>query len=616
MAISNIKISRDKVVVFATEYAQQTPEDDESLVIPEDLSELSDDDLQELSDTAVESFDAIYSNGDDGATLSDQDLETLATLTEGIERINAESATRAERAAERAAQADELASRVRPEAEETVEEDEGEEEEGEDDGEEPEAEAGEESEVEGDAEAVVEEEAALVAGGRGDIRVPLRNIRARSRSRQAMPRNTEAPRQMTDVVFASDVPGFRQGEGLDWEGLGRAVDRRLAGFNPSQYSNAAARQMHLREQHSVATIQRNIPTELTIQNADPAHITEVLDRATDEKRLPKQSLVASGGWCAPSEVTYDFLELETTDGIYSAPEIGINRGGIKWTTGPKFSDIFANTGFSYTEQEDIDGDYDGEGGGEKPCYRIPCPDFEEARLGVDGLCLTAGLLQQRGYPEVIARTVRGAMVAHRHKMAGKRIQAAVDGSTKITMPSDQVGALAPILTAIELQVEHYRYVHRLGRTALLEAVFPAWVHGAVRSDLSRRLGVDLTSVNDARIVAWFRERGVNAQFVYNYQDITGAAGSFVAWPSTVKFLLYAAGTWVFGASDVITLDTIYDSVKLGKNDYTALFTEEGWLAMKRLEDSREVTVNICPSGATAGGVLIDCDGSAGEVETE
>lgn len=610
MAVSTIKINRDKLVVFATEYADQSADEGESLVIPEDLAELSDEDLQELSVAAVEAFDSVYG---DGATadFSDDDLATLSTLTEGIERINAESAERAERASERAAQAEELASRVRPadaeaDTEEEVEED------GEDgvgDGEDAEAEAGEEGEAE--ASAVVEEEAALVASGRGDIRVPLRNIRARSRARQALPRNDEAPSRMEDVVLAADVPGFRQGQGLDWIGLGKAVDRRLGGFNPSQYSNANARQMHLREQHSVASIHRNIPEEFTVQNSDPAHISEILDRVTDQSRLPKGSLVASGGWCAPSEVTYDFLELETADGIVSVPEIGINRGGIRWTTGPKFSDIYSSTGFSYTEQEDIDGDYDGEGGGEKPCYKVDCPDFEEARLQVDGLCISAGLLQQRGYPEVIARTVRGALVAHRHKMAEKRINAMTAGSTAVTMPADQVGTTAPVLTAIELQVQHYRYVHRLGMNAVLEAVFPAWVHGAIRSDLSRRLGVDLIDVNDARISAWFRARGVNAQFVYNYQDITGDADAFTAWPSTVKFLLYAAGTWVFGTSDVITLDTIYDSVKLAHNDFTALFTEEGWLAMKRFEDSREVTVNICPSGATAGGVLIDCDGSAG-----
>src|SRR5699024_11631191 len=124
------------------------------------------------------------------------------------------------------------------------------------------------------------------------------------------------------------------------------------------------------------------------------------DVCSSDLRLPNQSLVASGGWCAPSEVIYDLLELESRDGIFSLPEVGITRGGITRTLGPDFADIYnAISGFHYTEQEDIDGNYDGEGGGSKPCYKVECPDFEEFRLEVDGLCITAGLLQQRGYPD-------------------------------------------------------------------------------------------------------------------------------------------------------------------------------------------------------------------------
>jgi hypothetical protein len=251
--------------------------------------------------------------------------------------------------------------------------------------------------------------------------------------------------------------------------------------------------------------------------------------------------------------------------------------------------------------------------GSKPCFRVPCPAFSETLLEFDGLCITAGLLQQRGYPEMIARTIRGALIAHDHRIAGRVLGAIVAGSTAVAMPANQVGATAPILTAVELQVEHYRYVHRLTRGSTVEAVFPYWVHGAIRSDLSRRLGIDLTDVPDSRIDKWFSDRGVAPQFVYNFDDLTGAAGTVTAWPTTVRFVLYSAGTWVQGTSEIITLDTIYDSVLLGKNDYTALFTEEGWLVVKRGHDSRVVSVNISADGATHGGVSIDHNGSQSAV---
>ena len=79
----------------------------------------------------------------------------------------------------------------------------------------------------------------------------------------------------------------------------------------------------------------------------------------------------------------------------------------------------------------------------------------------------------------------------------------------------------------------------------------------------------------------------------------------------MKFLLYVAGTWVRGASDIITLDTLYDSVLLGTNDFTALWTEEGWLLAKMGHDSRCVSVPISSTGLTGQGVHIESNGTEG-----
>lgn len=577
------------------------PTEEEALEFPEDLSALSGEDITALRDRAIEAFETMYG---DGSELSEGDLEALAALTEGIEALSAEQAVREEAAAQRAEQAEALAARVRPElAAESAEEsaDEDEDEESEDDEDEAKSE---------DTEENASETVTASAGkskAKGPLRVNLSNIR--SRRPAALPASQSAETGMKDIVFAaSDSGGVPAGTGLDWDGIGNALDRRLAGFNQQSYSKAAFAGRSMREQHGLAVIKRDYPPELMVGDSQ-SQVEAALKFAVDQSRLPQGSLVASGGWCAPSETLYDFMEVETASGLISLPEIGISRGGVNHTLGIDYSDIYANTGFNYTEQEDIDGDYDGEGGGSKPCYEVECPTFEEVRLETAGLCITSGLLQQRGYPEILARTVRGALIAHRHKMAGRFISAIVDDSDAVSLPTPQVGATAPILTALELQVTHYRYVNRLSDTATLEAVFPFWVRGAIRSDLSRRLGVDLLSVTDAQINSWFAERGVSAQFVYNWQDLTGAASAFTAWPTEVKFLLYTAGTWVRGGSDVITLDTIYDSVNLGTNDFTALFTEEGWLMLKRFKDSRVVTVPLSTDGATHAGVLIEHNGT-------
>nr|DAR83464.1 MAG TPA: hypothetical protein [Caudoviricetes sp.] len=58
------------------------------------------------------------------------------------------------------------------------------------------------------------------------------------------------------------------------------------------------------------------------------------------------------------------------------------------------------------------------------------------------------------------------------------------------------------------------------------------------------------------------------------------------------------------------MDTVYDSTLLGQNDYTALFTEEGYLVAKRGHDARVVTVPINPNGGTGTGIKLLANGTA------
>lgn len=601
MGRKHIRTTRS--VKFLTDFNDQS---EDALVIPEDLGELSTEDLTDLRTQATEAFNAIYQGGE--GDFSEEDLETMQALTDGVEALNAEIQVREAATAERREAAAALAATVTPAEEETLsaEDDEGEDEEESDEDEE------ETEEVEEDAE-----EGALTAGsGRREVRVNLANLRGRT---PAPRREASEGPSIRDVAFASsEAGGGAVGASMDFLDMGRSVDHRLRSFNASQYAKAASAGRRMRQQFGVASIQKQYG-DLMINTDSPSQIEEILSRAVDQSALPGGSLVASGGWCAPSETIYDIYDCgEVADGLLSIPTVGVNRGGIRFNRGISFNDLLTQTGFHYTEDQDIAGEYgvdeNGVGNdteGSKPCFKIECVEWDEERLELDGLCLQAGLLQAKGYPEVIADTIRKALIAHEIRMDSRRIAKIAAGSTAVTLPADQVGATAPILTAIELQAQHYRSAGSLGDNTVLEGIFPQWVRGVIRSDLSRRLGVDMISVPNSRINAWFTERQINPQFVRNYQPISGtAAGDFTAWPTSLSFLLYKAGTWLGANSDVLTLDTMYDSTLLGENDYTALFTEEGTMTFMRGCDSREVTLNICPDGATHGGVDIDCDGTA------
>nr|DAY02375.1 MAG TPA: major capsid protein [Caudoviricetes sp.] len=615
------------ITVFADQ-GEDAPVETFDLEIPENLSDLADDDLAEMRSQAVDAFQTLYANG----SFSDEDLNTLGTLTDGIEVLSAEISAREEAAAARSAKAAELAAKIgadKPAPKDDEEqapaksEDAPTEKSDEESAPAPKADEDEAEEkvkaaaaepVEAPAETVAETEVVTAAAPRGPIK--LSGIR----------RHTPAPAPTTieetiveDTSHArltvADVPGFAADSDASFEDLAVALDRRLQGFNSGAYGAAARAGRAMSERHSLAVVRKSFDERATVGSPESAEAAMAF--AVNEKNLPGGSLVAAGGWCAPSETVYDLLEDESRDGLVSLPEINVTRGGIKFTKGPKFADLYAAPSFNFTEEEARAGKYQPTSAtdptnkvGAKPVYNVPCTEFEEVRLSAAGMHIQAGLLQQRGYPELVARTIRGALVAHEHKMSERIIAAMEAKSTAVSMDAGQIGALAPVLTAIELQVEHYRYAQRLCRSTTLEAIFPYWVRGAIRTDLSRRQGVDLTDVPDSRIDAWFKSRGVNPQFVYDWQAITGEAGAFKAWGASVKFLLYSAGTFVKGGQDVITLDTVYDSTLLGQNDYTALFTEEGYLVAKRGHDARVVTVPLNPNGGTGTGIKLLANGTA------
>jgi hypothetical protein len=370
--------------------------------------------------------------------------------------------------------------------------------------------------------------------------------------------------------------------------------------------------------HGNVAFNRQFPEELTIR--DTKNALAVLDYATSEKRLYGQSLTAAMthsveklgrtltaavGWCAPSETIYDLCELETRDGMLDIAEVQATRGGffVPENGGPDFSTIYDSIG---DEGDVVLTEYDVENGVEKICVEIPCPDFVEVRLDVAYVCITGSLLQRRGYPEAVTRFTRGAMVALDHKVNESVIARIVAQSgAPVTIPVDGGGddAVSALLSAVELAIEDMRYRHRMGRNATMEVVLPAWVIAPMRAALARRAGVAMYDVSDAQILRAFTTRGAVPRFVYDWQDAysglsggPGGADALTAFPGTVQFLVFPAGTWVKPVRDVVNLDTVYDNALLTQNQYTALFAEDGFNVLKMCADSRLYSVTVDPSG--------------------
>lgn len=362
-------------------------------------------------------------------------------------------------------------------------------------------------------------------------------------------------------------------------------------------SNAAAPAQAV----TLATMSKQIRPELLVgESPSQESLVAAIDAALDTQSLPGGSLVAAGGWCSPSQILYEFLDVPEADGLFELPEIGMPRGGIRFPVQPDFGRAMQEQGFLYTEAEMITNETDPDF--EKPCFSIPCPGWDEARLDAIGLCITADLLQQKGFPESIEVYMKGLLAMHAHRYSSYRIQKVLAESDAVVIPGTHtVGALTSVLNAVGRAVADIKALQRLPEAAVLEVTLPRWFREAAKEDaLMRRSEGMTTPLTNEQINALFAQRSVRVQWVSDWQvggtGEPGATAPLTRWPETVQFIIYPAGTFLAATEPVIEVGNLYDQAQLRKNKFTALFTEDGVAVAKRGPLSRVYTVSLDPAG--------------------
>ena len=436
----------------------------------------------------------------------------------------------------------------------------------------------------------------------------------------------------SSLVAAAGIAEYQAGQKFDsMLDVAKAFESRAAGFSRMSSGGGGSGPVH----YPVAVLRRDYPDEFSV-NGDESDYEKLLN-VSNESRLPggdllksvelrqreieaqggRNALVAAAGWCAPSETDYSVCLQISTDGMYDVPEVQARRGGIRHTTGLEFDTIFGSgTGFFDLTEAQV------AAGTTKTCLEIPCPDFTDTRLGVTGLCLTGNILSIRGYPEFTALFTRGALAASAHQINREQIAEVVAGSTAVSLTASAPWAtdgstVSQVLSAVEMAIVDIKYRMRMARNSTLEVVLPYWILAQMRADWIRRNGGnynEMLTLADSAISSAFTARGARVQYVYDWQDAfansatTGMGGDTPVsnLPTSLQFLVYPAGTWVRAVSDVITLNSVYDSTKLATNQVTHLFTETGWAMLKMCPISRVYTVPICPSGKTTSQGTLTC----------
>jgi hypothetical protein len=448
---------------------------------------------------------------------------------------------------------------------------------------------------------------------------------------------TQRPRYST-LVAAAGVPNYEAGAQLtDMLDVAKAFEARSASHGILSKGRGQGPIMY-----PVAQLVRDYPAEFSVMGdeTDYAKLLEVgnetrlpggsLMRSVEQRRAQiaqehpeRDALVAAAGWCAPSETDYDICLQITTDGLADFPEVQARRGGIRHNTGIEFDTIFGGGNcaspsgfFDLTEAQVAAGTI-------KTCLEIPCPEFVDDRLGVTGLCLTGNILSIRGYPEFTAAFTRGALAASAHQINREQIADVVAGSTAVTLSgapwASDGSVVSQVLSAVEMAIVDIKYRLRMQRNATLEVLLPFWLGAQMRADWIRRnatgAGSEALTLADGAIGAAFSARGARPQYVYDWQDAfatcaasgtPGADTPIQELPTSLTFVVYPAGTWIRAVSDVITLNSVYDSTKLATNQVTHLFTETGWRMIRMCPVSRAYTVAICPNGSTGVQRAVTC----------
>ena len=566
---------------------------------PENLQDLEASDLEAAVNAAAERYKEI--RPEDGADIDDETLGEIEAIGTFLEAADAENTTRVAAAEERATRLAAIDARINPPADEA----EG-------------AEGAEGAELDGAEAAGAEAEQFAKGkkmlpedqadGGKDDaeegpdgkkkkpfaVKAPANFSRGSlaARAAKSAPKQVEKPAETSrsKVRAAAGVPGFRGNEEFTtFADAAKAITARLnampAGRVADTYSRTSALVIEMPE------------NKFTTEGFRGKDITELINEAAKEANLPGGSLVAAGGWGAPSERSLDFCDIESLDGLVSVPEITITRGGLEWTRGPHFGDVVdSSTGF-WDMTEAV-----AEAGTElKTSIRPEVPTFEEARLDAVGVMMENGLLLRQGWPELVDRWAKLTLMAHQYKLSQKKLAGIKSLSGAKKLINGGFGNALDILHILEQLANGERQRLMLSPTATLEALIPWWVKSVIRIDLANRNGVDSITVTDAQIESHFTARGLKVQWIKALQDLTLDPTTQLAldYPDRVDVIFYPAGSFVAGVAPVLTLDTIYDSTNLKKNDYVHLFVEQGVLMTNPCFRGNYVSIGLPANGRRA-----------------
>ncbi|ONH55458.1 hypothetical protein CcI49_28460 [Frankia sp. CcI49] len=377
------------------------------------------------------------------------------------------------------------------------------------------------------------------------------------------------------------------------------------------------------------------------------HLSEVAILASVEEQGGLQAIVAAGGICGPTAADWqvDVLGSQARPLRDSLPSYQAVRGGVRFTPPP----TLAGVGGSATAVWTAANDANPTSPATKPVQTFACPNPVEEFVDALPTRLQFSNFQGRFSPEIVEANTELALANAARVAEVNLLVKMASGSTR-TGAGSLVSFSRDLFPVLDVLATGMRYRHRLpnGEAGApvfpLRAVFPSWVRGALRTDLTRELAhdravasSDVLALTDAYITTMFAARGIIPTWVmdglprstggstlgtnaYDYPDqffaapgansslsappadaSAGSAAAGTYWPSRLTFFLFPEGTWLFLDGGRIDLGVITDSTLNATNQYQTFVEPFEGLA-KRGAESLQVVVPVKPSGASVAGI--------------
>lgn len=527
------------------------------------LAEMTDEEIAEFLAKLEEAATELDS---DEQPATDEVLELMAAVGDGLDAVHTETEAREAAEQERQAQRDALRQRLR--------------------GEDP-----DEGETVTEPVAEAEPEAEPVAAAATAPVVPARRSPGRTRRPDtASPETVTAA--MPALVASANLPNVPAGADLS------DPARMAAALQEAQ--QAGVSYVGGRMKFPVMSLQFSIPEERMLdENAGENY------RKMNAVTNPA-AITAAGGICAPVPIQYDMPTIGSTDRPLrdALPNFGAARGGVRTLTPPTIADVTGAVG-TWTEANDITPSSPTT----KPCLTVTCGT--DATVTVDAIteCIRAGNFMDRYFPERIQEFMN-LVAVYAARVAEQKLITKIDaGSTAFTVGTN-FGTTRDVLAALDRHIAAIRYWYRLGDADRFRFLLPRWLRDNMRTDLAREMPgatAERLAMADGEIATFFAVRGVNISWLMegtSTQRFTvPAAGHVQAWPSHAIGYLFPEGTWTYINGGRLDLGVVRDSTLNGLNDFQ-MFAETFENVHMHGTWSHKLDIDICPSGITQAAAVV------------